>query len=90
MQHNAASDFWHAYVALPPEIRARADKQFALLKANPQHPSLQFKKIGERNGLEIWSARVTLEYRALAIKRTNGFLWFWIGDHKDYGRLISR
>jgi hypothetical protein len=34
-----------------------------LLKNNPQHPSLQFKKLGDRNGQEIWTARVTLKYR---------------------------
>jgi hypothetical protein len=45
MQHHAATDFWREYLALPQEMRARADKQFSLLKANPQHPSLQFKKV---------------------------------------------
>jgi hypothetical protein len=53
MQHRAATDFWQQYHALPHEVRARADKQFSLLKANPQHPSLQFKKVGERHGWEI-------------------------------------
>ena len=90
MQHHAAADFWQQYRALPQEVRNRADKQFSLLKANPQHPSLQFKKVGERHGLEIWSARVTLNYRALAIRRTEGYLWFWIGDHKAYDALISQ
>jgi hypothetical protein len=89
MEHHAASDFWQQYCALPQELRARADKQFSLIKANPQHPSLQFKKVGERRGQEIWSARVTLNYRALAIKRPHGYLWFWIGDHKAYEALIS-
>ena len=70
-------------------MRARADKQFSLLKANPQHPSLQFKKVGERHGQEIWSVRITLYYRALAIKRADGYLWFWIGDHQTYDKLIS-
>ena len=50
MDHRAASDFWQEYRALPSDIRARADKQFLLLQGNPQHPSLQFKKIGERHG----------------------------------------
>jgi len=59
-----------------------------LLKANPLHPSLQFKKVGERRGLELWSARVTLNYRALAIRREYGCLWFWIGDHSAYEALI--
>jgi len=34
------------------------------------------------------SARVTLNYRALALKRPDAFLWFWIGDHKSYEELI--
>jgi hypothetical protein len=89
MQHRAATDFWHEYDALPTEIRARADRAFAQLEADPRHPSLQFKKVGERRGQEIWSARITLSYRALAIKREYGYLWFWIGDHKTYDKLIS-
>lgn len=89
MQHSAAADFWQQYRALPSEVRARADKQFSLLKENPKHPSLQLKRVGERRGQEIWSARVTLNHRALAIKRPEGYLWFWIGDHKGYEALIS-
>jgi len=87
--HRAAADFWRAYAAHPGGIRRRADQRFALLIANPRHSSLQFKKIGERQGQEVWSARVTLNYRALAIKRADGYLWFWIGDHTTYETLIS-
>jgi hypothetical protein len=89
MEHRAGTEFWKAYQALPAAIRVRAVKQFALLKADPQHPSLQFKKIGDRLGHEIWSARVTLGYRALAIKRPGGFLWFWIGDHEGYDAILA-
>jgi hypothetical protein len=60
-----------------------------LLQANPQHRSLQFKKVGDRHGNEIWPARITLDYRALAIRRLDGYLWFWIGDHKVYELLIA-
>jgi len=63
MIHRASADFWDDYRALPLDIRARADKQFALLKGGPNHGSLQFKKIGIREGKEIWSARVTLKHR---------------------------
>jgi hypothetical protein len=89
MQHRANAGFWQVYGALPQDIRNRADKQFSLLKSNLHHPSLQFKKLGERQGQEIWSARVTLNYRALAIRRSDGYLWFWIGDHKTYASVIS-
>jgi hypothetical protein len=89
MIHRANADFWDDYGALPSEIRARADKQFGLLKANPQHPSLQFKKLGELNGQEIWSARVTLKYRALAVKLPDEYVWFWIGEHDVYDAFIN-
>jgi hypothetical protein len=56
---------------------------------HPQHPSLQFKKIGERRGEEIWSVRVTLKYRALAVRLADGYLWFWIGEHNVYDAIIS-
>jgi hypothetical protein len=89
MEHRTTAGFWKEYRALPLEVRNRADQKFLLLKAEPQHPSLQFKKVGERHSQEIWSARVTLSYRAIAIKRSYGYLWFWIGDHDTYGFLIS-
>jgi hypothetical protein len=88
MDHRATEGFWRAYQALPLAIRNRADKQVALLKSNPNHPSLQFKKVGESRSQEVWSARVTLNYRTLALRRAGGFLWFWIGDHESYEELI--
>jgi hypothetical protein len=89
MIHRANADFWNDYRALPADIRARADKQFALLKNNPHHPSLQFKKLGDRKGHEIWSARVTLKYRALALRSADEYMWFWIGQHNVYDALIK-
>ena len=53
MKHLASPKFWEAYDNLPENARALADKSFALLKQNPQHPSLHFKKVGS-----YWSARV--------------------------------
>jgi hypothetical protein len=88
-QHNALARFWQHYDALPERIREQADKQFSLLKVNPQHPSLQLKKVSEKHGREWWSVRVTLDYRALAVRQPGGFLWFWIGDHKTYDSLIA-
>ena len=89
MIHRANSDFWDDYKALSPDLRGRTDKQFALLKSDPRHPSLQFKKLGDRKGQEIWSARVTLKYRALAVKLPDEYLWFWIGEHNVYDVLIK-
>ena len=84
MKHYASPDFWHHYRQLPESIRALADKNFALLKANPRHPSLCLKKAGV-----FWSARVGLGYRALGKDRAEGIVWFWIGTHSEYDSLLK-
>ncbi len=84
MNHFTVPDFWEAYENLPNSIQKLADKNFEILKDNPFHPSLHFKKAGK-----FWSARVGIKYRALAIEINEGFLWFWIGDHKAYDKLID-
>jgi len=82
--HYAAPDFWTCYRALPPEIQKLADRAFAQLKADPHHPSLHFKKMNT-----FWSARVGLHYRAVGLEVRDGTLWFWIGTHAEYDRIVG-
>ena len=84
MNHYATPDFWYHYRQLPPDVRALADKNFQLLQADPRHPSLHFKKIDD-----LWSTRVGLHYRALALAEADGAHWFWIGTHAEYDRLLG-
>ena len=84
MRHFATSKFWDAYQRLPEPARALANRSYALLKENPRHPSLHLKMIGD-----FWSVRVGLRYRALAVELDGDMLWFWIGSHADYDRLID-
>jgi len=84
LNHYASPDFWSCYRALPAEVQGLADKSFSLLKANPQHPSLHFKKVDR-----FWSARVGLHYRALAVEVPDGLLWFWAGTHAQYDKLVG-
>ena len=86
MAHRTNPRFWQMYAALPPDVRRQANKQFKLLKTSPQHPSLQLKRIGGRDG--VWSVRVTQDYRAVAIEVEVGLQWFWIGTHAEYIRII--
>ncbi len=85
MRHFASPAFWAAYRNLPETIRGLADKNFALLKSDPRHPSLHFKQIGR-----FHSVRVGLRHRALAVDVDEGLLWFWIGSHADYDALVKR
>ncbi len=72
------------YGALPEEIRELADKNYALLKTNPRHPSLQLKRIED-----LWSVRVGHHYRALGIDAPGGIQWIWIGSHAEYDKYIG-
>ena len=83
MKHFASPQFWRCYRQLPPEVREIADKNFQLLKADPKHPSLHFKKIGR-----LWSVRVSARYRALGLDKSESVVWFWIGSHAEYDKLL--
>lgn len=85
MRHRASRKFWQLYEALPPRLREVADKNFELLKQDPRHPSLQLKKVGR-----YWSARIGSGHRALAVQEGSVLVWFWIGDHDEYHRIIGR
>jgi len=76
--HHAAPDFWNACRSLPKNIQELANRAFALLKADPYHPSLHFKKIGD-----LWSVRVGIHHRALGVDVEGGVLWLWIGTHAN-------
>ena len=84
MIHYASPSFWEAYQNLPKTIQELADKNYQLLKANPDHPSLHFKRIRA-----YFSVRVGIQYRALGIEVKEGVLWFWIGSHADYDKLLA-
>ena len=85
MNHHATSAFWDCYQRLPIAIQHLAEKNYELLRIDPDHPSLHFKKIGI-----FRSVRVGIAYRALGIEDGNTVVWFWIGKHDEYERLINR
>ena len=88
MTSRTTTSFRKAFAALPEDVQERAREAFRLFSDNPAHPSLQFKQV---HTIEpIFSARITLHYRALARRRDNDWIWFWIGSHADYDQLLKR
>jgi hypothetical protein len=85
LKHRASPEFWKRYRRLPPEVQGRADESHALLLRDERHPSLRLKKVGQ-----WWSVRIGAHYRALAIQDGSDLVWFWIGSHAEYDRLIRR
>jgi hypothetical protein len=88
MTHLALPRFWYHYRQLPQEVRELADKGYEQLKSDPYHPSLHFKKVGVKK--QLWSVRVGAHYRALGLDKPEGVVWFWIGAHAEYDKLLNK
>lgn len=82
--HRTTSRFWTCFARLPEAVQKVARQNFELLKENPAHPSLHFKKVGK-----LWSVRVGSNHRAVAVEDGAEFIWVWIGPHDEYMRLIK-
>ncbi len=86
MQSRTTRQFRRLFSDLPFDTQKDAQRAYRLFQDNPAHPSLQFKKLeGEEN---IYSARIGLGYRALAVMKKDRIVWYWIGSHSEYDRLI--
>ena len=72
---------------LPPEIREQARNAYKLFSQDPNHPGLQFKKVHTKQ--EIFAARISLDYRALCIRNGDTLIWFWVGKHTEYERVLK-
>jgi hypothetical protein len=72
------------FQSLPPDVQGAARKAYRLWLVDPRHPSLHFKPIRS----DIWSVRVTLNYRALGVLRGGNIYWHWIGPHDEYERIL--
>ncbi|MFZ1934843.1 MAG: hypothetical protein WCB27_04920 [Thermoguttaceae bacterium] len=87
MKHFALPCFWQRYRQLPKDVQELADKNHKLLVADSRHPSLQLKKVGAVK--QLWSVRVGMHYRALGMDKPEGIVWFWIGSHAEYDKILS-
>ncbi|MDF5735399.1 MULTISPECIES: hypothetical protein [unclassified Nostoc] len=84
--HYTTRRFWQCYNTLPENVQQTVDQCYHLLKTDPSHLSLHFKKIGNK----YWPVRAGLNYRALGVEVEGGISWFWIGTHAEYDKLIDK
>jgi hypothetical protein len=83
--HRTNGRFCILFERLPESVQKVARKNFDLLKVDSSHPSLHFKKVGK-----LWSVRVGINHRALAVEDGADFIWVWTGPHDEYVRLIKQ
>lgn len=87
MKSQTTPKFWRLFDSLPTAVQARAERAYVLWRADPSHPSIQFKRV---NAAEpVYSVRIGLAHRALGLLEGDTVTWFWIGDHADYERMLA-
>jgi hypothetical protein len=88
MKSEITEDFIALFRKLPERVRKTARKNYRLWKDNPQHPSLEFKKL--KTSLPIYSVRAGIGWRAVGMmKDSDTMVWFWIGSHGEYDKLLK-
>lgn len=87
MNSETLPSFWNAYAELDERIRESARKAYRIWVDNPFHPSLHFKCINDDE--DVWSVRITRQYRAVGTLDGNTLTWFWIGHHDEYEKFFG-
>ena len=88
MRSKINAEFRRLYKELPPDIRNRARRAYLVWQENPRHPSLHFKCVSDSD--PIYSVRIDANYRALGVIRKDAIIWFWIGSHAEYERMLKQ
>jgi mRNA-degrading endonuclease RelE of RelBE toxin-antitoxin system len=81
-------DFRRDFARLPERVQEQAREAYRLFKADPTPPGLKIKKLPPH--ADLWSVRITSEYRAIGRWRDDVIVWFFIGSHADYDALLAR
>ena len=87
MNSKTTKRFRQMLTKLPNNIRHQAREAYKLFRENPNHPSLRFKKI--HNTEPIYSVRININYRAVGFVDGREIVWFWIGPHAEYDKLLD-
>ncbi len=88
MNSRTTRQFRDCLLGLPKAIRKQARDAYRLFQQNPSHPGLHFKKVYSKP--PAYSARVGINYRALGVLEGDTVIWFWIGSHAEYDRLLEQ
>jgi len=80
MKLKSTPTFDKNYQSLPMMIQKRTDEKLQLLLSNPQHPSLQIKKM--KGVGEIWEGRVTTSYRFTFQIEGDTYILRKVGTHE--------
>ena len=88
MNSHTTDKFRKAFAELPANVQKQARQAYRLFIENPYHPSLHFKPIHPTR--PIYSVRIRLDYRAVGVRDGDDIIWYWVGSHAEYDKLIRQ
>ena len=88
MNSHITKDFRELFAELPDSIQRRARRAYRRFIDAPGYPGLNFKRV--LSDPPIYSVRISQDYRALGVREGEDVIWFWIGSHQDYDKLLSQ
>ena len=88
MNSHITDKFRKAFAEMPADVQKQARQAYRLFIENPYHPSLRFKAIHPTR--PIYSVRIGMDYRAVGIRDEDDIIWYWIGSHAEYDKLIRQ
>ena len=80
--------FRKAFRRLPSNVQRQGREAYRCFTQNPYHPGLHFKQVHPTK--PVYAVRIGIDYRALGVRAEDEIVWFWIGLHPEYERLIAR
>ena len=102
MRSSVTKTFRKKLNELPISVQEQAAKTYRLWQKSPYHPSLQFKRVSQRQPIysvrikrvsqrqPIYSVRISHTHQVLGLLEADRIYWFWIGKHDEYDDLLKR
>jgi mRNA-degrading endonuclease RelE of RelBE toxin-antitoxin system len=87
MKSRTTRRFRERLAKLPAKARKQARAAYKLFRDDPSHPGLHFKLVLTEP--PTYSARVGIGYRAVGVLEGDTVIWFWIGTHAEYDKLLK-
>jgi hypothetical protein len=76
------------YRLLPRNVRKAAVEAYRRFRQDPTHPGLRFHRLA--TDPQLWSVRITRDYRAVGLVYQTTITWFWIGNHQAFDKTFPR
>lgn len=88
MKSRTTDRFRKMFADLPEQVQEQTRQAYRQFKQDPSYRSLRFKKVHPQ--LPIYSARISREYRVVGQLDEDTVIWFWVGSHAEYDKLLDR